>query len=110
MNFYKDVIEHRGKLLVRGVHDGKEFKEKVEFRPTLYAITQEKTNHKTLQGQSLKPITFDSIKGARDFKRSYNNSSSPLYGNERYHFQYIAKEYPEDEARRAGPDVDVSDR
>jgi hypothetical protein len=25
MNFYKSVIEHHGKLLVRGIHEGKEF-------------------------------------------------------------------------------------
>ena len=95
MNFYKDVIEHRGKLLVRGILDGKEFKEKVAFRPTMYAQTQENTNHKTLQGNNLKPITFDSIRSARDFKRNYATSNSPLYGNDRWHFQYISKEYPE---------------
>ena len=60
-SFYKDVIEYKGKLLVRGVHEGKEFKEKVDFKPTLYAITQQQTNHRTLQGQYLKPITFDNI-------------------------------------------------
>jgi len=41
MNFYKNVIEHRGKLLVRGIHEGKEYKEKIDYSPTLYAITQE---------------------------------------------------------------------
>ena len=50
-SFYKDVIEYKGNLLVRGIHEGEEFKEKVNFRPTLYAITQNKTNHKTLKGQ-----------------------------------------------------------
>ena len=30
MNFYKNVIEHRGKLLVRGIHEGKEYKEKID--------------------------------------------------------------------------------
>ena len=30
MNFYKDVIEHRGNLLVRGIPEGKEFKEKIK--------------------------------------------------------------------------------
>ena len=94
MNFYKNVIEHRGNLLVRGIHDGKEFKEKINFKPTLFSITQGDSEHKNLQGQNLKPITFNSISKARDFKRNYQNSSSPLYGNERYHFQYIAKEYP----------------
>ena len=58
MNFYKDVIEYRGNLLVRGIHEGKEFKEKVNFRPTLYAITQDKTNHKTLQAVSYTHLTL----------------------------------------------------
>ena len=82
-NFYKDVIEYKGNLLVRGVHEGEEFREKVNFRPTLFAITQNETNHKTLQGQNLKPISFDSIYKCRDFKRNYTNSSAPLYGNDR---------------------------
>jgi len=29
VNFYKSVIEHRGKLLVRGIHEGKEYKERL---------------------------------------------------------------------------------
>ena len=37
MNFYKSVIEHKGKLLVRGIHDGKDYKDKIDFSPTLYA-------------------------------------------------------------------------
>ena len=49
MNFYKNVIEHRGKLLVRGIHEGKEYKEKIDYNPTLYAITQEETEFKTLK-------------------------------------------------------------
>jgi DNA polymerase elongation subunit (family B) len=96
MNFYKNVIEHRGKLLVRGIHEGKEYKEKIDFSPTLYAISQEDSKFKTLQGQTLKPIQFPSIAKAREFKRSYNTGNSPLYGMDRYQYQYIANEYPED--------------
>ena len=40
MNFYKNVIEYKGKLLVRGVRDNKEFKEKINFAPTLYSVSQ----------------------------------------------------------------------
>ena len=61
MNFYKNVIEHRGKLLVRGIHEGKEYKNKIDFSPTLYAISQEDSKFKTLKGQTLKPIQFPSI-------------------------------------------------
>ena len=96
MNFYKNVIEHRGKLLVRGIHDGKEYKEKIDYSPTLYAITQEETEFKTLKGQHLKPITFGSISKAREFKKSYNTDNSPLYGMDRYQYQYIADEFPND--------------
>ena len=51
MNFYKNVIEHHGKLLVRGVRDGKDYKEKIDYSPTLYAMTQQQTDYRTLQGQ-----------------------------------------------------------
>ena len=96
MNFYKNVIEHRGKLLVRGIHEGKEYKERLDFSPTLYATSQEDSKFKTLQGQTLKPIQFPSIAKAREFKKSYDTGNSPLYGMDRYQYQYIANEYPED--------------
>ena len=95
MNFYKNVIEYRGKLLVRGVHEGKEYKEKLEYKPTLYAITQEDTDFKTLKGQNVKPIQFGSISKAREFKKSYNTDNSPMYGMDRYQYQYISDEFPD---------------
>ena len=49
MNFYKNVIEYKGKLLVRGVHNDKEYKEKINFGPTLYSLTKQQTDFKTLQ-------------------------------------------------------------
>jgi len=96
VNFYKSVIEHRGKLLVRGIHEGKEYKNKLDFSPTLYGTTQEDSEFKTLHGQSLRPIQFPSISKAREFKRSYDTDNSPLYGMDRYQYQWIANEYPED--------------
>ena len=94
MNFYKSVIEHRGKLLVRGILDGKEYKEKLNFEPTLYALTQQQSEYKNLQGQFLKPIKFKSIDEARKFRKFTVTENSPIYGLERYHYQYINKEHP----------------
>ena len=96
MNFYKNVIEHKGKLLVRGIKDGEEYQEKVNYKPTFYSITQEQSEYKTLEGQNLKPITFDSIDASRKFKRDVATSNSPIYGLERYHYQYIGKNFPND--------------
>ena len=95
MNFYKNVIEHKGKLLIRGVLNGKDYKEKIDFGPTLYALTQEHSQYKTLQGQFLKPIEFTSINAARRFRKDVATQNSPIYGLERYHYQYIGTEYPE---------------
>jgi DNA polymerase elongation subunit (family B) len=95
MNFYKSVIEHRGKLLVRGIHEEKEYKERIDFGPTLYSLTQQQTKFKTLQGQYLKPITFKTIDDARRFRREVVTDNSPIYGLERYHYQYINKFHPD---------------
>jgi DNA polymerase elongation subunit (family B) len=95
MNFYKNVIEHRGKLLVRGIHEGKEYKNKIDYSPTLYAFSQKETEFKTLNGQHLKPIQFGNISKAREFKKTYDTGNSPIYGMDRYQYQYIADEYPE---------------
>ena len=94
MNFYKNVIEHRGKLLVRGIHDGKEYKEKIDYSPTLYAITQQQTDFQTLHGQYVKPIEFGNISKARDFKRNYNTDNAPIFGMDRYQYQYISDNFP----------------
>jgi len=94
MNFYKNVIEYKGKLLVRGVRDSKEFKEKVNFSPTLYSVSQQQEEFKSLQGHNLKPINFSSIDSARRFKRDIATKNSPVYGLDRYHYQYINEEYP----------------
>ena len=92
--FYKNVIEHKGKLLIRGVLNGKEYKEKIDFGPTLYCLTQEHSVYKTLQGQFLKPIEFTNISAARRFRKEVATQNSPVYGLERYHYQYIGQEYP----------------
>ena len=96
MNFYKNVIEHRGKLLVRGIHDGKEYKEKIDYSPTLYAITQQQTDFQTLHGQYVKPIQFGNISKAREFKRTYNTDNAPIFGMDRYQYQYISDNFPKD--------------
>ena len=95
MNFYKNVIEYRGKLLVRGIHDGKEYKEKIDYSPTLYAITQQQTDFQTLHGQYVKPIQFGNISKARDFRRNYNTDNAPIFGMDRYQYQYISDNFPD---------------
>ena len=93
MNFYKNVIEHKGKLLVRGILGDKEYKEKIDFGPTLFTLTQEDTGWKTLDNRSLKPTEFTNIFAARKFRKEMPENN-PVYGLERYHYQYIGQNYP----------------
>ena len=96
MNFYKNCVEYKGKLFVRGIHEGQEFQEKIDFKPTFFTLTNKESKHRNLQGQYLQPTQFDSIVKAREFRKSYDNSNSPIYGMERFAYQYIANEYPEE--------------
>ena len=95
MNFYKSVIEHRGKLLVRGIHEGQDYKEKIDFGPTLYSLTQKESKFKTLDNRNLNPIKFKDISAARQFRREVATQNSPVYGLERYHYQYINEQFPQ---------------
>tara|TARA_B100001758_G_scaffold6912_1_gene5343 strand:- start:14345 stop:16828 length:2484 start_codon:yes stop_codon:yes gene_type:complete len=94
VNFYKSVIEHKGKLLVRGIHGGKDYKEKIDFGPTLYSLTKNQSKFKTLDGRNLNPIKFKNINDARRFRRDVATQNSPIYGLERFHYQYINEEFP----------------
>ena len=80
MNFYKNVIEHRGKLLVRGIKNGKDYKQRMDFMPTHYSLTNEQSPYKNLQGQNLKPFTLDNIFDARRFRKEMTEMRSPVYG------------------------------
>ena len=93
MNFYKNVIEHKGKLLVRGILGDKEYKEKLDFGPTLFTLTSEDTGWKTLDNRNLKPTEFTNIFAARKFRKEMPENN-PVYGLERYHYQYIGQNYP----------------
>jgi len=64
--------------------------------PTHYSLTNEKSPYKNLQGQNLKPFTLDNIFDARRFRKEMTEMRSPVYGLERYHYQYIGQEYPKD--------------
>jgi len=96
MNFYKNIVEYKGKLFVRGILEGQEFQEKVDFSPTFFTLTNKESKHKNLQGQYLQPTIFESIAKAREFRKTYDNSNSPIYGMERFAYQYISNEYRDD--------------
>ena len=92
--FYTNVVEHKGKLLIRGVANGQSYLSRINYSPKLYLPTKEQSQFKTLDGINLKSKRFDSIVKAKNFYNEYNGIPEyKIYGMNRYNYQYIADEY-----------------
>jgi hypothetical protein len=70
--FYTNVVEHKGKLLIRGVANGQSYLSRINYSPKLYLPTKEESKYKTLDGTNLKSKRFDSISKAKHFYSEYN--------------------------------------
>lgn len=97
MRFYTNVKQLGNNIYVRGYEDGVSFKDKVEYRPTLYLRSPEKTKYKTLQGEYLKPINPGNIWETRKFIEQYKDVDNfQIYGDISPVNQYISDNYPEE--------------
>ena len=95
MNFYTNVLQYGNSILVREVRDGERMTRRVKYEPTLFDLvkTREETGYKTLDGKSVKPHHFDSIKEAKAWVADRENQDI-IYGNTQYPYCWIADEYP----------------
>ena len=93
-SFYTNVVEYKGKLLIRGVNNGQSYLSRINYSPKLYLPTKEESKYKTLDGTNLKEKQFDSISKAKHFYSEYSTIPEyKIFGMNRYHYQYIADEY-----------------
>jgi len=96
-DFYTNVSVSGRFILLRGVENDRRVRRKVEFRPTFFLSSQEKSEYKTLAGDYVKPIQPGTIPECREFLQRYENVDNfPIFGNNRYEYAYIADEYPDD--------------
>ena len=95
MKFYTSVNQFGNNILVRGVNNGKAVQDRIQFKPTLFVKTQKKTEYKSLYGESLDSVDFDSISDAKEFVNRYKEIENfPLFGNTNYAYQYITQTFP----------------
>lgn len=66
--------------------------------PTLYTTTNEKdSQYKSLTGENLKQLPFDSIKDAKNFIDEYGSVEGfRLFGNDNWAYQYVDSRWPEE--------------
>ena len=68
MSFYTNVSALGNSILFRGIsNDGKRFKERIEYHPTLYIPTKEETKFRTLEGKPVGEIQPGTMKECKDF-------------------------------------------
>jgi len=90
-NFYTSVICVGSNILYRGVRDNRRIKLKIAYKPTLYLPSKKETKFKTLQGESLEPKKFETIREARDFVKRYDEVGNfKIFGNNKYEYAFIA--------------------
>jgi DNA polymerase elongation subunit (family B) len=96
--FYTNVQSLGGRILYRGVKDGKRIKLKIDYEPQLYLPARNgKGTHKSLDGLDLIPKRFDGIREAREYVKQYDGlpGAPKIYGNTRFEYAFIAEQHPE---------------
>ena len=98
MSFYTNVQTIGNSILFRGVsNDGKRFKDRIEYHPTIYIPTKEETKFKTLQGEPVGEIRPGNMKECREFISKYHDIDNfDVYGNDKFEFSFIAEHFPEE--------------
>ena len=93
-SFYTSVNLIGNNLLYIGYENGQRIQRKFKFSPTLHVISNKPTNWKTLDGRYAKPIQFDTVGEARDFKDKYKDVENfEVHGYDRFLYQYISQEF-----------------
>ena len=96
--FYTNVQSLGGKILYRGVKDGKRIKLKIDYEPQLYLPARNgKGTHKSLDGLDLVPKRFDGIREAREYVKQFDGLPGVprIYGNTGYQYAFIAEQHSE---------------
>ena len=100
MRFYTNVQMVGNNFLVRGYENGQKKIYKEEYQPTLYVKSTKESKWKTLEGENVEPIQPGTVRDCREFYKKYDSVDGfPIYGNERYVYQYISDKYPEEEIK-----------
>ena len=98
MKFYTNVQLIGNQFLVRGYENGRSVTKREDWRPTLFVPSQKKTKYRTLEGECVEAIQPGFVRDCREFYEKYKDVDNfRIYGNERYVYQYISENYPEEQ-------------
>lgn len=95
MEFYTSVKQIGNKLYYRGYLNDSLVQYTQELSPVLYIKTNSTSLLKTLDGDNVEPIRFESVYEARNFIDQYKDVEDfTVYGYEKFHYVELCKKYP----------------
>lgn len=96
MSFYTNVFVKGNKIYVRGYDKGMRVKEIVDYCPYMF-VPRSNGQYKTLDGQPVDKVHFDTISAMRDFIKRYEDvQNMNIYGLTNFPYLYIYDTYPGD--------------
>jgi DNA polymerase elongation subunit (family B) len=94
-SFYTNIQLAGDTILYRGYEDGEPVTFRTNFSPTLYVLSRNQEEFKTLEGKNVSPVQFQTAREARDFIKQYDGVEGfEVHGYERFVYQYIRREFP----------------
>jgi DNA polymerase elongation subunit (family B) len=95
--FYTSAFRHGKVIKYMGYENGKKVLYTIPFKPTLYVTNKGNNKHdwNSLDGASVEPIVFGSMKEATEFTKQYSDVPNfKVYGNTNYVAQYLNETFP----------------
>jgi DNA polymerase elongation subunit (family B) len=96
-NQYLNFAQYGNNILFRYVDaKGKRQKKRVPYKPRLFVPTQDAgALWRSIQGEPLQEMRFDSIKEAKQFREDRTSAGFPVHGFDRYGYCFISELFPE---------------
>lgn len=107
--FYSSIDRDYNNILFRGYKDNKKIKRKIQYKPKLYIKTDQPTKFKSLLGNNLGEIQFDSMADAQQYIKQYRDISNfEIYGNQNFSSQFISDIFLDSEIKYDRSSFDVA--
>ena len=96
MAFYTSVNRYGNSILYRGYNDnGVAVNDRIKFKPKLYTQVNNESQFKSLFGNNLKEIEFDSMANAKAHIQMYEGVEEyKIHGTTNYIHQFITNKFP----------------
>lgn len=94
MEFYTSVMRKSNRILYRGIRDGEDVYDSVNFEPSLYCrCAPEKATHEDFYGGPVRERRFDTIYDMQKFIKTYGDIPGEIWGNKNPVHQFIYEKF-----------------